>query len=113
TQVDLGRRSAARLLVSASGTREHHQIRASVAGLKDSLVAALAGAWDERGWRGTINTLDLVNPLTGNWTLAAPAPLLASADDLSLRNFEWRSGGSRLDVAAERRRGEGWNVDAH
>jgi translocation and assembly module TamB len=112
TRVNAGTHAADRLEITANGTRENHQWRASVAGPRDSTVAVLAGGFGAGGWSGQVRALDLVNPRSGNWSLASPARLTASMRHAELSDFAWRSGNSRLTASANWTRGGPWRVES-
>jgi len=112
TQLDAGAYSAQRFLVTASGTRDQHTIRASLAGRLDSTVAVLAGGFGRDDWRGEIRQLDLVDHRAGNWSLAGPARLAASTGHVAIQDFRWGSGKSRITWNADWERGGPWRTDA-
>jgi len=111
TQVDAGGRSADRMIVALTGTRERHQLRASVAGRRDSTVAVLAGGFGRGGWRGALQTLDLVSSRAGNWSLAGPARLSVIDGRAELTDLSWRSGPSTITATADWRRRGPWRVE--
>jgi len=112
TQIEAGGRSAQRLLLTARGTRDQHEIRTSVVGRLDSLVAVLAGAWNEREWRGQVRALDLLHHVNGTWKLEAPAPLVAGAGKVQLTNLRWASGSSRVELSADWQHFGPWHLDS-
>jgi translocation and assembly module TamB len=112
SRVSAGIHAADRMIVTARGTRERHEWRASVAGRADSTVAVLAGGFAAGGWRGTIARLDLVNPRSGNWSLAAPARLTAVNGRVTVTDFNWQSGTSRIVATADWARRGPWHADA-
>lgn len=111
-RVNAGTHAADRLIVTARGTRERHEWRASLAGRGDSTVAALAGGFGNGGWRGSMTRLDLVNPRSGNWSLAGPAGLVAVDGRVAVTGFTWQSGTSRIHVAGDWQRRGPWHFDS-
>jgi len=112
TQVDAGTYTAQHFLLNASGTRDQHTIRASLAGRVDSTVAVLAGGFGREDWRGEIRQFDLIHHRAGNWTLAGPAHLVASTRHVGIGDFRWGSGPSRITWDADWERGGAWRTDA-
>lgn len=110
--VNAGPNVADRVIVAASGTRERQEWRASIGGRVDSLVTVLAGGFDAAGWRGSLTRLDLVNPRSGNWSLAGPAALTAVRGRVNLSGFVWASGPSRIRLTADWARRGPWHLDS-
>lgn len=112
SQVNAGSHAADRLVVTAHGTREQNEWRALVAGPRDSTVTVLAGGFGKGVWTGQLRTLDLVNPRSGNWSLASPAQLTAGTNHAALTGFVWQSGASRITLAADWTRAGPWHLDS-
>ena len=112
TQIDDGMHAADRATLTASGTRDRNQIRASLAYRGDSAVAVLAGGMRDGTWSGVLNTLDLVNTRAGRWALAGPAKLTASRSHAALAGFVWQSGTSRATLDADWERNGPWHLDS-
>src|SRR5262249_49642840 len=112
TQLDAGGYSAERFLVVADGTRDQNTIRASLATRLDSTIAMLAGGFGREGWRGEIRQLNLVDHRAGNWSLSGPARLGASPTHVSIEDFRWQSGASRITWNADWERRGPWRTDA-
>lgn len=73
--------------LDAQGVLTEHQLRAELNGEKEKLLLVLKGGLIQAGqaWKGTIQTLNLNAPITGDWGgLSAPAPLQVSATQASL-----------------------------
>jgi len=111
-RVSVGTHGADRLLVSARGTRERHEWRGSVSGPADSTVLALDGGFGANGWRGAVTRLDLVNPRSGNWSLAGPARVTYQEGRAVLADFDWRSGTSRITASGDWARRGPWHLDS-
>ena len=112
TELSAGDHVASRMELTASGTREQHQIRAAIAARSDSTVAVLAGGYAGGTWRGAIRSLDSVHPRAGRWSLAGPAPLVATRDRVEVQNLVWQSGTSRITVNAGWSPSGAWDVDS-
>lgn len=111
-RVNAGTHAADHLVLTARGTRERNEWRAAVAGRGDSTVVALAGGFGAGGWRGDLTRLDLVNPRSGNWSLAGPARLTAVSGRVAVSSFVWQSGTSRIQLTADWARRGPWHVDS-
>ncbi|HEX5031776.1 MAG TPA: translocation/assembly module TamB domain-containing protein [Candidatus Eisenbacteria bacterium] len=112
TELSAGDHVASHFQLAASGTRDQHQIRAAVAGREDSTVAVLVGGYGGGAWRGQIRSLDSAQPRAGHWSLASPAPLVATREQVEVQNFVWQSGTSRITVDAAWSPSGAWNVDS-
>jgi translocation and assembly module TamB len=112
TELSVGDHVASHLELAASGTRDQHQIRAAVAEREDSTVAVLVGGYGSGAWRGQIRSLDSVHPRAGRWSLAGPAPLVATREQVAVQNLVWQSGTSRITVNAAWSPSGAWNVDS-
>jgi translocation and assembly module TamB len=112
TEVSVGDQAAGHFELTASGTRDQHQIRAAMAGREDSTVAVLAGGYGEGAWRGQVRSFDSVHPRAGHWSLASPATLVATRDQVQVQDFVWQSGTSRITVNAAWSPSGEWNLDS-
>jgi len=112
TEVSEGDRVAGRFELAATGTRDQHQIRAALAGRTDSTVAVLNGGYGDGVWRGQIRSLDTVHPRAGHWSLASPAPLVATRERVDVQNFVWQSGTSRITANGGWSPSGAWEFDA-
>jgi translocation and assembly module TamB len=112
SKVSAGTRAAEHLILAGSGTRDQHQLRASLAGRAESTVVVLAGAFGPDEWRGEVRSFDLVHPRTSPWSLAAPARLTVIGGRVALSEFAWQSGTSRIVLAADWKRGGPWSLDS-
>lgn len=113
TEIALGDRRLARATLRGTGRRETHRVEARLGGEENLLVLALDGGLvaDNR-WRGVVAALDLTSDFAGQWGLAAPAPLTASTQGVTLEGLCWTSGGSRLCGDGAWSSTAGWQVDA-
>lgn len=112
TQIDAGTYSAQHFLLNASGTRDQNVLRASLATRLDSTMTLLAGGFGHDGWRGEVRQFDLIHHRAGRWSLAAPARLSASPSHVSIEDFRWGSGPSRITWNANWERQGPWRTDA-
>jgi translocation and assembly module TamB len=81
-------------------------------GATDRLDLILSGSDHGPGWRGHLERLDLRSDVAGSWTLAAPAVVSATADEIALRQFCWTSQDARLCAEIERGPEGAWVADA-
>ena len=112
TELSAGDQVASHFELTASGTRDQHQIRAAVAGREDSTVAVLAGGYGGGAWRGEIRSFDSIHPRAGRWSLASPAPLVATRDRVEVQDFVWQSGTSRITANAGWSPSGAWDVES-
>lgn len=109
--VSAGGRRFETVTLDGSGTRATHELALALAAPEGSLALALAGGLAGDGtWSGTLRRLDLTNERTGKWRLARPAPLAASPERASLRDFCWLSGAARLCAEGDWSRSGAWSV---
>ena len=118
TEAGMGANTADRMSLRATGTREQHEVRASIASAAESTVAVIAGGFRgsdgirEAPWNGFLRTFDLVHPRTGTWALASPAPLVWEDGRAELSGFVWQSGASRLTVDGDWDPSGPWHVES-
>lgn len=94
-----GERPIENLAISARGARGSHTIALDARNAEGELALAAAGGLVGQSWRGRLQKLDLQSKQAGRWSLASAAPLAISAAEVSLHDFCWVSGDSRLCVA--------------
>lgn len=87
--LQFGEQVVERIAVQGAGNAERHQLSASVKTPQDRLELALAGTWDERMWDGELAQLLLQSGDFGQWKLAAPVPIRASAQAARLGQLCW------------------------
>ena len=103
--------------VTVAGTRERHDVTATVSGEGVSIALAATGALGgvpEGGevdptllsWTGTLTRLDAEAPQTGSWRLAGPVPMHLEADDVRVERLCWLSGDARLCADVDWQGGE-------
>ncbi|MEJ2539945.1 MAG: translocation/assembly module TamB domain-containing protein [Gemmatimonadota bacterium] len=79
------------VVVAGAGLRESHRLGIRGWMAEDRLALALAGGLQGGGeagapllWEGSLDSLEVITRLAGDWALERPAPLLAAADSASL-----------------------------
>jgi translocation and assembly module TamB len=112
-----GQQRLTALTVQGRGTQGSHTITAALVAEQGRLDAELAGGLSgglsaTAAWSGQVRRLDLRSKPTGDWRLAAAAPLTASASAVHLRDFCWVSGGARLCAGGDWAQAGTWNVDS-
>jgi translocation and assembly module TamB len=108
-----GERRIDELTVHGRGQRSNHQVVLAARNEQGRLDLALAGGLTgTTAWQGQVRRLDLRSKQVGDWSLAGPAALAASADSVGLQGFCWQSGGARLCADGGWSRAGAWNVDS-
>lgn len=93
------------LMARVTGARPSHRVALHGSGSNSSADLVLRGAVREQRWSGSIDTLNLTDPIIGSWRLTEPAPLGLSADADTLGRLCLRSSDS---VAAQLCASGGW-----
>ncbi|HEX5042489.1 MAG TPA: translocation/assembly module TamB domain-containing protein [Candidatus Polarisedimenticolaceae bacterium] len=92
-----GEMSAGRAALRTTGTAADHRLRFALEGTDGALQVSASGSLlGGPAWRGTLDTLGFGADGIGSWTLAQPAALVASGEELSLDEACLASSGSRL-----------------
>lgn len=116
TRIQSGENRIEELTVQGNGSRGNHQIVAAANNAQGRVDLALAGGLvGTDTWQGQIRRLDLRtdgDDRIGDWRLAGPAPLRASAQQVNLRDFCWTSGRARLCASGGWAQAGPWNVDS-
>jgi translocation and assembly module TamB len=101
-----------------AGTRGAHQARleawapvATVAIRLSGALAEPAGESAATGWAGTVDTIDVSSELAGDWSLGAPATVVADADSASLSEACLAQEAARVCAAGGWRRGGASEAD--
>lgn len=117
-RVQSGENRIEELTVQGNGTRGNHTIVAAANNAQGRVDLALAGGLlnpDDLTWQGQIRRLDLRtdgDDRIGDWRLAGPAALRASAQEVDLRDFCWTSGGARVCASGGWAQAGSWSVDS-
>jgi len=121
TRAAAAERAFERIAVDLAGTRGEHRLTLTADAEQGGLRLAAAGGLDGGAagglsadgiWRGTLETLDLELPDAGSWSLAAPAPVTASAEQIEVGRLCEVSGAARLCAEGAWRGEQGWQASA-
>nr|WP_242521864.1 translocation/assembly module TamB domain-containing protein [Motiliproteus sp. SC1-56] len=72
------------LTLSGEGTPLQHRVSLNAAGGPVSLIATLAGSWENAVWQGALSGLRIENPWLDRWQQQAPVALRAAAAGVEL-----------------------------
>lgn len=70
------------LEISGSGSPAEHKLGLTLTGELAELTTAVSGGVEGQAWKGTVDKIDILKTLAGDWTLEKPVPIDASAESV-------------------------------